>query len=227
MLTAIKATRKTGPVAAYAEQGYCPTCDQEGQAYGGRFFAPVASTRRFDAAAAEWEQRPQEDLARTGAHSSALPFGFMTHKLNGGIPNHGFTHWWTMFNARASCWSTHTYCSAPSPRAAAAPTDRKHAGVRRWGRFQQYLRNQNMFTFLGRADYDKSGVPHMFANANYHPKSNRSSRIRCLQRAWGAGNWAIVYLSRSMEGLATWAVAPWEAVANDRTAITSTAAKLD
>jgi putative DNA methylase len=24
----------------------------------------------------------------------------MTHLLNGGIPNHGFTHWWTMFNAR-------------------------------------------------------------------------------------------------------------------------------
>jgi hypothetical protein len=24
----------------------------------------------------------------------------MTHLLNGGIPNHGFTHWWTMFNPR-------------------------------------------------------------------------------------------------------------------------------
>ena len=31
---------------------------------------------------------------------SELPYGFMTHKLNGGIPNHGYTHWWKMFNPR-------------------------------------------------------------------------------------------------------------------------------
>jgi adenine-specific DNA methylase len=24
----------------------------------------------------------------------------MTHHLQGGVPNHGFTHWWTMFNPR-------------------------------------------------------------------------------------------------------------------------------
>jgi hypothetical protein len=38
VLTTVKASGKTGPVAIYAHQGYCPECDVEGQAYGGRFF---------------------------------------------------------------------------------------------------------------------------------------------------------------------------------------------
>ena len=36
----------------------------------------------------------------TTGRASELPFGFMTHLNNGGIPNHGFTHWWTMFHPR-------------------------------------------------------------------------------------------------------------------------------
>ena len=99
VLTAVKATGKTGPVAAYGVQGYCHACDAEKQPYRGRFFAPVTDTRHFDAAAAEWEQRQASDLS-AWRPESVLPYGFMTHKLNGGIPNHGFTHWWTMFNAR-------------------------------------------------------------------------------------------------------------------------------
>ena len=41
VLTAVKATGKTGPVAAYAVQGYCPACNAEKQPYGG-----FASSRR-------------------------------------------------------------------------------------------------------------------------------------------------------------------------------------
>jgi hypothetical protein len=90
---------KTGPVAAYAVQAYCPKCDAEGRPYGGRFFAPVETTAAFDAAAHEWAERKDDDLA-TYWPRSAVPFGFMTSMNNGGIPNHGYTHWWTMFNAR-------------------------------------------------------------------------------------------------------------------------------
>lgn len=50
VLDSIKATKKTGPVAAYAIQGYCPHCDVEGRPYNGRFFAGVSDTRTFDAA---------------------------------------------------------------------------------------------------------------------------------------------------------------------------------
>ena len=203
VLTAVKATEKTGPVAAYAEQGYCPTCDQEGQAYGGRFFAPVASTRRFDDAAAEWERQRDEDL-HAWRPRSVLPFGFMTHKLNGGIPNHGFTHWWTMFNPRQLLVHTRLLRAI-----AKAGPHRSQTREYVLGAHQQYLRNQNMFCFWDR-DYDKL-VPHM-SNANYHPKSNlvENSVFSDL----GRGNWA-----SCIEGVLrgrNWAAAPWEAVANDR-----------
>ena len=203
VLTAVKATRKTGPVAAYAEQGYCPTCDREGQAYGGRFFAPVASTRRFDAAAAEWEQPPEEDL-HAWRPRSALPFGFMTHKLNGGIPNHGFTHWWTMFNPRQLLVHTHLLRAI-----AEAGSHRFETREYVLGAHQQYLRNQNMFCFydIGRDHL----VPHL-SNANYHPKSNlvENSVFSDL----GRGNWASC-IEQALAGR-NWAVTPWEPVANDR-----------
>src|SRR5439155_14456884 len=57
VLDTVKASKKTGPVAAYAIQGYCPTCDVEEKPYGGRFFAPAVDTRPFDAAHREWAQR--------------------------------------------------------------------------------------------------------------------------------------------------------------------------
>jgi hypothetical protein len=40
VLTTIKATGKTGPMAGYAIQGYAPQRDESGAVYGGRFFAP-------------------------------------------------------------------------------------------------------------------------------------------------------------------------------------------
>ena len=43
--------------------------------------------------------RKDADLANYWPRSE-VPYGFMTHLNNGGIPNHGFTHWWTMFNPR-------------------------------------------------------------------------------------------------------------------------------
>ncbi len=51
VLESIKKSGKTGPVAAYAIQGYCPVCDSESQPYSGRFF-DVASPLTFDAAMA-------------------------------------------------------------------------------------------------------------------------------------------------------------------------------
>ena len=202
VLAAVKATGKTGPVAAYAVQGYCPACDKEKQAYGGRFFAPVIDTGRFDAAATEWEQRQETDLSAWWPRS-ALPFGFMTHKLNGGIPNHGFTHWWTMFNRRQLLVHAHLLRTITGTGSHRSQTREYVLGAH-----QQYLRNQNMFCFWDR-DYDKL-VPHM-SNANYHPKSNlvENSVFTNL----GRGNWAsCVELALKARD---WAVAPWETAAND------------
>ena len=48
VLETVKRSGKTGPVAAYAIQGYCPTCDRDGRAYGGR--APGCGPQRLLAA---------------------------------------------------------------------------------------------------------------------------------------------------------------------------------
>ncbi len=204
VLTAVKATGKTGPVAAYAMQGYCPTCDKEKQAYDGRFFAPVTDTGRFDAAATEWEQRQEEDLSAWWPRS-ALPFGFMTHKLNGGIPNHGFVHWWAMFNARQLLVHAQLLRAIVSTRSDARSETRDYL----LGGFQQYLRNQNEFT-IWNIQADK--LEPMFANNNYHPKSTfvENSVFAPL----GRGNWASS-AKQILRGR-DWAAAPWEAVTSER-----------
>jgi len=96
VLSAIKSTTKGGPIASYAIHGYSAKRDEAGQPYGGRFFAPRTDSRPFNKALEEWECRKDHDLSAYWPKSE-LPFGFMTHMNNGGLPNHGFTHWWKMF----------------------------------------------------------------------------------------------------------------------------------
>lgn len=98
VLTAVKQSGASGPVSMYAIHGYCPKCHEEQRPYSGRFFA-LPDVRLFDVAFEEWERRKEADL-RGCWPTSELPYAFMTHHNNGGIPNHGFTHWWTMFNPR-------------------------------------------------------------------------------------------------------------------------------
>jgi putative DNA methylase len=201
VLTTVKATGKTGPMAAYAVQGYAPKRDEAGVPYGGRFFAAFDTehARQYDAAAKEWEARKDADLADYWPRSE-LVYGFMTHHLQGGVPNHGFTHWWTMFNPRQLLvhaqllkailnvgsygWSVREYVL---------------------GAYQQYLRNLNMFCFW---DISRDCLaPHM-SNNNFHPKNNVVEN--CVFPALGRGNWA-----SCVEGIVQgreWATEPWDAV---------------
>lgn len=201
VLTTIKATGKTGQMAAYAVQGYAPKRDEAGKPYGGRFFAAydAVHARQYDAAFAEWEARKDADLKDYWPRSE-VPYGFMTHLNNGGIPNHGYTHWWTMFNPRQLLIHAQLLKAIVN------------VGSYDWrvrefvlGAFQQYLRNQNLFCFWD-IGYDKL-VPHM-SNNNYHPKSNVVEN--CVFSSLGRGNWAscIEGVSEGRE----WATQPWEAV---------------
>ncbi|QIK24691.1 DUF1156 domain-containing protein [Ralstonia solanacearum] len=204
VLTTIKATGKTGPMAAYAVQGYAPKRDEAGKPYGGRFFAAydVVHAQQYDAAFAEWEARKDTDLKGYWP-ASEVPYGFMTHMNNGGIPNHGFTHWWTMFNPRQLL--VHTQLLK-----AIRETGSYSSDVREYvlGAYQQYLRNQNMFCFW---DISRDCLaPHM-SNNNYHPKTNvvENSVFPTL----GRGNWA-----SCIEGIVQgreWAEQPWDSVSSD------------
>lgn len=201
VLEAIKASGKTGPMAAYAVQAFSPTRKAQGLAYGGRFFSPFhnALVEQYNAAVVEWSQRKDTDLFDYWPRSE-IPYGFMTHHLQGGVPNHGFTHWWTMFNPRQLLvqaqllqaivevgnysWATREYVL---------------------GAYQQYLRNQNMFCFWD-VGYDKL-VPHM-SNNNFHPKAKIIEN--CVFSALGRGNW--ISCSDVIETGKDWAQRPWEPV---------------
>ena len=201
VLTTVKATGKTGPMAGYAVQGYAPKRDAAGKPYKGRFFAAYdsAHARQYDAALAEWEKRKNEDLKDYWPRSE-LPYGFMTHHLQGGVPNHGFTHWWTMFNPRQLL--VHAQLLK-----AIVEMGSYDWSVREFvlGAFQQYLRNQNLFCFWD-SGYDKL-VPHM-SNNNYHPKNNIVEN--CVFPVLGRGNWASC--TDGINEGREWAAQPWDAV---------------
>lgn len=201
VLTTIKATGKTGPMAAYSVQGYAPKRDAAGKPYSGRFFAAydIAHAQQYDAAHAEWETRKDADLKDYWPRSE-LPYGFMTHHLQGGVPNHGFTHWWTMFNPRQLL----VHAQLLKAIVEVGNYDWK---VREFvlGAFQQYLRNQSSFGFW---NPQRDTPEPMFSNNNYHPKSTVIEN--CVFPALGRGNW-----TSSSDGILEgrdWAMQPWEAV---------------
>ncbi|WP_429498011.1 DUF1156 domain-containing protein [Robbsia andropogonis] len=201
VLSTIKATGKTGPMAAYAVQGYAPKRDAAGKSYNGRFFGAYnsAHAQQYDAALTEWEARKEDDLKDYWPRSE-LPYGFMTHMNNGGLPNHGFTHWWTMFNPRQLL--VHAQLLKATMEVGSYDW-----AVREFvlGAFQQYLRNQSLFT-LWNVQGDK--LEPQFANNNYHPKSTVVEN--CVFPTLGRGNWA-----SSSDGILEgrdWAIQPWEAV---------------
>lgn len=206
VLTTVKATGKTGPMAAYAVQGYAPKRDEAGKPYRGRFFAAydAAHARQYDAAFAEWEARKDEDLKDYWPRS-AVPYGFMTGIANGDIrEGHGFTHWWTMFSPRQRL--------VQALLLKAIATAGKHEWrVREFvlGAFHRYLQHQNMLCFW---DIQQDCVAPSLSNSNFHPKSTvvENSIFAHL----GRGNWNSS-IETLMEAL-DWLKSPTELVSNER-----------
>ena len=201
VLDTVKASGKTGPMAGYAVQGYAPKAADKGDSYNGRFFVPFNEklAAQYDAAQREWDARKDTDLSPYWPKSE-LPYAFMTHHLQGGVPNHGFTHWWTMFSPRQLL--VHAQLLKGVMNIGEYSWEAREFVV---GAFQQYLRNQNSFCFWD-TGYDKL-VPHM-SNNNYHPKNNVVEN--CVFSKLGRGNWASC-VEGAIEGR-EWAAAPWEAV---------------
>jgi putative DNA methylase len=200
VLDTVRKSKKTGPGSIYAFQGYCPLCDEKSESYGGRFFVPANDSNmiaRFDAAATEWESRKDGDLAKYWPRSE-LPFGFMTHKLNGGIPNHGYTHWWKMFNPRQLL--VHSQILQKIMHSCSECNDISMFAL---GAFAQYLQCMTMFNHY-EVGWDKMAV--MFANNNFHPKSTLVENN--FAAPVGRGNW-ISCSTNVIKGL-DWATDPWE-----------------
>jgi putative DNA methylase len=166
VLETVKASGKTGPAAGYAIQAYSRSRDSSGVPYGGRFFAPFTNlqARQNDAVLTEWESRKDADLAPYWPKSE-LPYGFMTHHLQGGVPNHGFTHWWTMFNQRQLL--VHALLLKAIHKAG-GDTHKWETREFVLGAFQQFLRFNCMFTVYH--PNNDQATKH-FANNNFHPRN--------------------------------------------------------
>jgi len=207
IMTTIKASGKTGPMAPYAIQGFSSKHKEGSSSYGGRFFSAFDDrlARNYDAAFFEWERRKDGDLAPFWPRS-AVPFGFMTALNNGDIRlGHGFTHWWTMFNHRQLLVHS-LFLKAISGAGAKGFSESSIESV--VGVYIQALRYHCMFGIY-QADYDKL-IPH-FSNNNYYPKNNVVEGN--LFGVVGAGNMNAVneWLTNGI----TWSNDPWELVPLD------------
>jgi putative DNA methylase len=203
-LEAVKSSGKSGPIAAYVVQGYSPKREREGESYGGRFFAPVQDSAVIDAAQREWEIRKETDLAAYWPRSE-LPYGFMTHTLNGGIPNHGYTHWSTFFNPRQ------LLLHALLLKAIDQVGGERHRWAAReyvLAAFQPYLRNQCMLAFWHRShDHFTPAL----SNNNFHPKDT-SIEVGAFSPI-GYGPWPST--TKALVETLNWSGNPWELVSNE------------
>jgi len=200
IVTSLEVTKKTAPASVFAIQGYAPQRDAAGKPYSGRFFASGNSTlaRQYDVAFAEWEARKNSDLADYWPRS-AIPFGHMTHQRQP-LPQHGYLKWSEMFNPRQLLVHAQLLKAIVN------------VGTFDWktrefvlGAFQQYLRNQCLFSFW---NPQRDTPEPMFSNNNFHPKSTIVEN--CVFPDLGRGNW-----TSSFEGIVQgrdWTLNPWEAV---------------
>ncbi len=195
IVISVKKTGRSGPVAAFAVQGFCPECKKAGYPYDGRFF-DYPNPAEYDAAHREWERLRETDLSKFWPKET-IPLGYMTPVQND-LPAHGYPDWWMLFNVRQLIVHARLLQCLVFDKAADWPAKEAILGA-----FQQYLRNQNMFCFWDR-DYDKL-VP-MMSNNNYHPK------VMMVENSVfgpiGRGNW-LSCTEGIIEGL-EWAITPWE-----------------
>ncbi|MBA5868096.1 MAG: DUF1156 domain-containing protein [Nitrospira sp. CR1.3] len=201
ILESVRPTQRTAPVAPYAIQCHCPDCQAAGYVYGGRFFGALNPTdaERLIVAEREWSRRCQSDLIGCWPDTRLLP-AYMTFKLNGGIPNWGFTHWWKMFNARQLLIHSQLLRALIDSVSQGQALD---VGEQVLGGFQQYLRNQNMFCFW---DISRDCMAPFLSNANFHPKALVVEN--CAFHKLGRGNWESIE-DTVVDGLA-WCASPWD-----------------
>lgn len=204
VLDSIKLTKKTGPMAGYAVQSFSPKRKDANSPYGGRYFLPFNErlASQYNSAIAEWEARKNGDLLEYWPKSE-LPYGFMTHHLQGGVPNHGFTHWWTMFNPR-QLLTLSLLLKAIVEVGEYSNAAREYV----LGAFQNFLRNQNSLSFW-HMTMDKL-APAM-SNSNFHPKNNVIEVGIFPPMGYGPWSSTVEVLDKSHG----WINNPWEIVSKE------------
>ena len=100
VIDGLRKAKHPAPLMPYALQCLCPYCKEDGRIYDGRsFISPGRKdiTKVF-AAYREWESQKSTSLEEFSPENREIPFGWQTHYWS--IPDHGYTHWYRMFNPR-------------------------------------------------------------------------------------------------------------------------------
>lgn len=205
VMNATRDSQKGAQFAGYAIQALDPKRALTGAPYSGRFFAPfgVDLARQYSLASTEWEKRKDDDLDPYWPKSE-VPYGFMTAIANSDIrTNYGYTHWWTMFNPRQLLALSILLKSIVKTGEYSWPAREFVLGA-----FQNFLRNQNMFSFW-HMKLDKL-APAM-SNSNFHPKANVVEVGMFPPVGYGPWTSTVEVLSKGRE----WALHPWELVSKE------------
>jgi putative DNA methylase len=198
VLTTIKATGKTGPVAAYIVQAYSAKRWKLGRPYGGRFFA-AANPRAMAAAEAEWEERKDTDLHGYWPHGVVQP-GLET-TVRTPLLKYGYKAWTDFFNARQLLVHSQLLKAIET-----VPGHRREAREFVLATFQQYLRNNNMFC-IWNIQADK--LEPFLSKNNFQPPTRPIENG--VFGALGRGNWSSC-AEGAIETL-NWKERPWDLVA--------------
>ena len=199
LLASMSASGSKPQMAAYAIQAFSPRRARDGLPYGGRFFALHGDVRRLNEAAREWSDRQEDDL-REFWPRTLLPEGFKTSYQR--IPEHGFPRFADMFNSLQMLIHTQLMRSNMDVSPGAFSSDTREFVL---GAFQQYLRNQNLFSFwhITKDHF----APHL-SNNNIHPKNNIVEVAVFSPMGYGAWSTTVVGLEDALQ----WQKNPWELV---------------
>lgn len=164
-LQAIKATGHTAAFAAYTIQCHCPQCEIEGYTYGGRYFKAPDSydIERLTKAESEWAEL-HNNLLKEFWPKEKMQYAHMTHERNP-LPDHGYTHWWMMFNCRQLLVHATLLKSIVDANDFAWSLDAREQALGAW---QEYSRHQSLFCFW---DIQQDCLAPMLASANFNPRS--------------------------------------------------------
>ena len=199
LLESVRASGKAAPTAPYAVQGFNPLPAGSSVSSGERFFSEFNQARaeQLAAAAAEWEQRKNTDLSGYWP-TTKIPEG-VTTTVKDVLPNgHGYTHWWTLFNARQLL-----VCS--SLLQAIEHVGSYSTSCREFvlGAFQQFLRCNTMLSIWHTQNNQISAA---LSNSNFNTKN--TSVEPSVFGPVGDGSWRSAV--GGLIGAIQWKLHPWE-----------------
>lgn len=201
IVTATEASQRSAPIAPYAIQGFSQKLKSSGAAYGGRFFRPADDARSLSAAFVEWEQRKESDLAGYWPRSE-IPFGHMTHQRQP-LAQHGFLRWSDMFNSRQLL--VHALLLRAIHKVGGEAKHRWEVREVVLSAFQQFLRNENMFSFY---HFTLDTLAPALSNGNFHPKPTVVEVGVFAPMGYGPWSSSSPSLARALE----WSANPWDLV---------------